>query len=230
MRPGSRGPEFEFTYVYTDAVSYRQPVISRGLLRQHAGMLKDFLPTFIPIFVAVDAIGVLPVFASLTQGLSAKDKTRVITQSLFTATCLAVGFIFLGKAVFQLLGITVSDFMIAGGAILFAIAIIDIVGPGKKRSAPADELGAVPLGTPLIVGPAVLTTSLALMGAYGIYLTLVSVLINIFLAGLIFSRAAILTRFLGDSGSKALSKVTSLLLAAIAVMMTRKGLMQFFAN
>jgi multiple antibiotic resistance protein len=141
-----------------------------------------------------------------------------------------VGFIFLGKAVFKFLGITVSDFMIAGGAILFCIAIIDILNPVKKRRIPGNDLGAVPLGTPLIVGPAVLTTSLMIISQYGTIATLISVVVNILLAGLIFSVAGALKKFLGEAGSKALSKVMSLLLAAIAVMMIRKGILNLLSE
>lgn len=189
-------------------------------------MLKNILLAFIPLFVAVDAIGVLPIFVSLTEGLDRSQKAKVISQSIITATCLAMGFIFLGKAVFKFLGITIGDFMMAGGAILFCIAIIDIINPGKKRRLPSRELGAVPLGTPLIVGPAVLTSSLMIISEYGLYATLVSVLLNVLLAGAIFSFSEILIRGLGEAGSKALSKVMSLLLAAIAVMMIRKGISQ----
>ncbi|MEI8349251.1 MAG: MarC family protein [Candidatus Omnitrophota bacterium] len=188
--------------------------------------MKNFFLAFIPIFVAVDAVGVLPIFISLTEGLKKKEKTKVILQSLFTATCLALGFIFLGKAIFKFLNITVSDFMIAGGSILFCIAISDIVNPEKKRRIPGQELGAVPLGTPLIVGPAVLTTSLIIIEEYGLYPTIASVVANVAIAGLIFSLSGVLIRLIGDAGAKALSKVTSLLLAAIAIMMMRKGIMQ----
>ncbi len=186
-------------------------------------MLNDFLLAFIPIFVAVDAVGVLPIFSSLTTNLSREERSKIILQSMITAICLAIFFIFLGKAVFKFLGISLGDFMIAGGAILFCLAIIDIVNPGKKRRIPSKELGAVPLGTPLIVGPAVLTTSLAIIGQYGIIPTLLSIIINVLLAGLIFSFSDFLLKILGVAGSKALSKVTSLLLGAIAVMLIRKG-------
>ena len=193
-------------------------------------MLNNILLSFVPIFVAVDAIGVLPIFVSLTEGTAWRDRREIIIKSMITATCLAVGFIFLGKAVFKFLGITVSDFMIAGGAILFCIAIIDILNPVKKRRIPGNDLGAVPLGTPLIVGPAVLTTSLMIISQYGTIATLISVVVNILLAGLIFSVARALKKFLGEAGSKALSKVMSLLLAAIAVMMIRKGILNLLSE
>lgn len=188
-------------------------------------MIKNLLLAFIPVFVAVDALGVLPIFISFTQGLKKKEKTKIIFQSMLTAICLAVGFIFLGKAIFRLLDITISDFMIAGGAILFSISIIDIVTSGKKRRTPIKEFGFVPLGTPLIVGPAVLTTSFIIIDVYGLFPTLLSVVINVLLAGAIFYFSHALIRIIGESGTKAISKVTSLLLAAIAVMMMRKAIL-----
>ena len=190
-------------------------------------MLKNILLSFIPLFVAVDAIGVLPIFVSLTEGLEKNEKAKVIIQSMLTASGLAIGFILVGKLVFRLLGITIGDFMIAGGAILFCLGITDVINPVKERRIPSKHLGAVPIGTPLIVGPAVLTTSLVIISQYGLIPTVVSVIANIMIAGLAFFLSSKLMRFLGEAGSKALSKITSLLLAAIAVMLIRKGLEQF---
>jgi multiple antibiotic resistance protein len=186
-------------------------------------MMKDFLLTFVPIFVAVDAIGVLPMFIALTEGIKAKDKKRIILQSVVTAWILAFCFILLGKWVFNLLGITINDFMIAGGALLFIISVRDIMNPARKKGESTKDLGAVPLGTPLIVGPAVLTTCLILIETHGISPTLISITINVILAGVIFSFSHILIKILGEAGARALSKIMSLLLAAIAVMMIRKG-------
>jgi multiple antibiotic resistance protein len=193
-------------------------------------MARDILLSFISIFVAVDAVGVLPIFVSLTEGTEPSERTRIIIESMLTAICLAVGFIFLGKALFRILGITIGDFMIAGGAILFCLAITDIINPVKKRRIPGQQLGAVPLGTPLIVGPAVLTTCLVMISQYGLLATLISALANILLAGMIFNLSSVLMKVLGEAGSKALSKIMSLLLAAIAVMLMRKGIAQFLGQ
>jgi multiple antibiotic resistance protein len=193
-------------------------------------MARDILLSFIPIFVAVDAVGVLPIFVSLTEGIERSERAKIIVQSMLTALCLAVGFIFLGKAVFRILGITIGDFMVAGGAILFCLAITDIINPVKKRRIPTEQLGAVPLGTPLIVGPAVLTTCLVIIPEYGLLATLISVMVNILLAGMIFESSSVLMKVLGEAGSKALSKIMSLMLAAIAVMLTRKGIAQILGK
>jgi multiple antibiotic resistance protein len=193
-------------------------------------MLKDILLSFIPLFIAVDAIGVMPMFVGLTTELEQKVKTRIILQSMLTAACLAIAFVLGGKLLFRWLGITIGDFMIAGGAILFSLAIIDLVNPTKKRRAPEQDLGVVPLGTPLIAGPAVLTTSMLIVSEYGLIATMISLLSNILVAGLILRGSIILTRVLGAAGSKALSKITSLLLAAIAVMLIRKGFEEFLGG
>jgi multiple antibiotic resistance protein len=189
-------------------------------------MIEKILLSFIPVFVAVDAIGILPILTSLTQGLNAQRRNRIIFESMITAVCLALAFILVGKLVFGLLGITLGDFMVAGGAILFCIAIIDIVNPTKQRRTPGEDFGVVPLGTPLIAGPALLTTSILMVSQHGLAPTIISVIANILLAGGIFRFSVMLTRVLGDAGAKALSKVSSLFLAAIAVMLVRKGLTQ----
>ena len=188
-------------------------------------MVKNFLLAFIPICVAVDAFGVLPIYISLTQGLDRETRNKIVRQSVITASLLAFGFIFLGKFIFRLLGITIGDFMIAGGVILFCIALLDILKPGKQRRYPPDDVGAVPIGTPLITGPAVLTTSLVMMDQYGWLATLLAVLANVILAGVAFCGADMVTRRLGLTGIRAFSKVMALLLAAIAVVMVRKGIL-----
>jgi len=189
-------------------------------------MIKSIILAFIPIYVAVDAIGVLPIYIGLTQDLNKKQQNRIIVQSLITALTLALGFILLGKLVFKFLGITIADFMVAGGIILFCIAITDLLSNEKFRRMPSEDMGAVPIGTPLIVGPAVLTTTLMLVDQYGIAATIVAVIANVLLAGIVFLFSDVLIRLFGRTGAAALSKVMALLLAAIAVMMIRRGIYQ----
>ncbi|MBI5150547.1 MAG: MarC family protein [Candidatus Omnitrophica bacterium] len=193
-------------------------------------MLGNILLAFIPVFVAVDPIGLLPVFVALTHRVGKKERKKVIIQSIATALSLAVAFIFLGKWVFRVMGITVGDFMIAGGGILMCISINELLQPGKQRRLPPGELGAVPLGTPLIVGPAVLTTSLIIIEEYGLVATLFAVVLNVLLVGLTFIYSDLLIKALGQSGARALSKVMALFLAAIAVMMIRKGVVQLWGG
>lgn len=190
--------------------------------------MEHFWVCFVPLFVAVDALGVLPMFLGLTEGLDRRKVRRVIVQSVLTATAVALAFLAGGKALLTSLGITVADFMVAGGLLLFAISMTDLLTTEKKqRHVDADSLGAVPLGVPLIAGPAVLTTSLILLDQYGIAPTAASVLVNILIAGVLFRFAAPIHRVLGRAGAKIVSKIASLLLASIAVMIVRKGILSF---
>jgi len=185
--------------------------------------LSEFLKAFVPIFVAVDVIGLIPFFLSLTDDLDARQKRAVVLQSSVTAIAVAIGFIFLGRGIFRLMGITVYDFMVAGGVLLFIFSTIDLVF-GIKLTRGRNAIGAVPIGMPLMVGPAVLTTSLMLVDIYGLAETVVAVVINLLLAAGVLLWATRLERLMGQTGSRVVSKVASLLLAAIAVMMVRKGL------
>ena len=76
-------------------------------------MLNDIFLASIPIFFAMDPVGLLPVFVGLTEGISSQEKKKIIAESLVTAALVAVGFIFLGRIIFHMLGITMGDFMAA---------------------------------------------------------------------------------------------------------------------
>ena len=195
--------------------------------------MQVFLLAFIPIFVAMDAIGILPMFMGFTEHLKKREKFKIITQSIITAFLIGILFLFLGKWIFKILGVQVSDFKIAGGLVLLTISLRDLLQYDKGHKLSADTMGAVPIGTPLITGPAVLTTIIILLDLYGMPLTIISFLANLIIVWVTFLFADVISRFLGKAGSKAISKIAHLLLAAIAVMMMRKGLidtMAYFAT
>ena len=152
---------------------------------------------------------------------------RVLWQSLLTATIVAVVFVFVGKLIFSILGITVADFKIAGGLILLVLAIMDLLKESTEWRVGKETMGIVPIGVPLIVGPAVLTTVIMFTDIHGLVPTLVSLLLNLAIVGILFYNVDKIISFIGKGGAKAVSKVVSLLLAAIAVMMIRQGLQSF---
>ncbi len=189
-------------------------------------MVKSFVLSFIPIFVAVNILGILPIFISLTEGITGEEKRKIIGQSVFTAAIIAMGFMFLGKIVFLIMGITVSDFKIAGG-ILLLILSVNLLLPGESRRAEhTTDVGIFPLGTPLITGPAVLTTTLMMVDIYGFIPTFVSIILNMLIVLLVLKNADKVVRILGKGGTRAFSKVIDILLTAIAVMMIRKGILE----
>lgn len=188
--------------------------------------LNLFLISLIPILVALDAPGLLPLYIAMTEGMKKHERRVIVRQSILTAFLITIGFVLIGRAVFNALGIMVEDFMIAGGIVLLIIAILDIVQAGEKKMHISPMLGVVPLGTPLIAGPATLTTTLVLVGNYGYAPVILSLVVNILLAWLIFSQADRIIKLIGINGSRAFAKVAALLLAAIAVKLIRSGIVK----
>jgi len=193
-------------------------------------ILKPYLVTFVPIFLAVDIIGTVPIYLGMTENLSNKQKRRLLAESILTATLLAVIFGLLGKIILRGLGITIEDFRIAGGILLFIISVYLLL-PGKSRDfvnqSLYEDIGICPLATPLITGPAVLVTTMMLLDAFGVLITITSLILNMLLAWLVLRFSDLLITVLGKSGIKAISKISYIFLAAIGVMIIRLGVTGF---
>jgi len=187
----------------------------------------NFALAFVALFVAVDVLGVIPLYLSLTGGLSADERRRLPRQSTLTATAVALGFLLVGNAVFRVLGISVADFQVAGGILLLVLSVHDLLSSGTAAPAAARTVGAVPLGTPLIVGPAALATLALLVQSYGYPVTLIALAANMALAFVVLSQADRVGRIFGPAGSEVIAKVANLLLAAFGVSLMRRGLVDF---
>jgi len=195
-------------------------------------IIRDLALTFVPLFVAMDPVGNLPIFLALTQEGTAAHRRR--TTNLATLTAFGVGLLFIavGKAIFSLMGVDVADFLVAGGIILLIVAIRYLV-MGKtletKDLSASAVIGVVPLGTPLVVGPAVLAALLLLMGQHHVAIVLSSFILNLVIQWALFRQANRIVALLGNTGVAAVSKVIMLLLAAIAVKMIREGITSILA-
>jgi multiple antibiotic resistance protein len=194
-------------------------------------LLQPYILSFIPIFVAVDAIGNIPLFVSLVEGSTKKQRQQIIVDSVTTATAVAIIFMFVGKWVLGLLGITISDFQIAGGILLFVIAA-RLLLPGTQKNILFNghdkDVGVFPLGTPLITGPAVLTTTLIMLDSFGLTVTFVSLVVNMLIVWVTLAKADSIMRLLGSGGARAFAKIMYILLAAIGIMMIRRGITGVF--
>lgn len=185
--------------------------------------LKDLPMTFIPLFVAMDPFGILPIYMSITVDLTDSDKVKVVRYSIISALAICLVFVAVGEAVFRVLGITVADFKIAGGLLLLVLAFIELVRENEVHKK-AHDVGVVPIGVPLLVGPAVLTTLIVLIDHYGLMPTLISLVLNLIIVYAVFSGARTIIQLIGKNGVIAISKIVALLLAAIAIMMIRIGI------
>src|SRR6266852_3198982 len=159
-------------------------------------MIEKFFLAFIPVFVAIDPIGLVAIFMGLGTNVSSEHRKQQAFLGIFTALCVAIGFIFLGKIIFAALGITVADFQVAGGLILLGLAGRELLGLGAQDRAGSDEFGVVPL---------------------------ISLLVNLALVAIAFCNADLFTRWMGRQGLRGVSKIIALLLAAIAISLIRRG-------
>lgn len=186
-------------------------------------MIDKFLLAFIPIFVAIDPIGLVAIFVGLGTAGSTENRKHQAFLGIFTGLCVAGGFIFLGRAIFAALGITVADFQVAGGLILLVLAVREIAGVGPHDRGGGDDFGVVPLGMPLIAGPALLTALLILVDTVGLVFTVISLLVNLGFVAIALCNADRFTRRMGKQGLRGVSKLIALLLAAIAISLIRRG-------
>src|SRR3981081_814016 len=143
------------------------------------------LRVVVPIFVAMDPIGGLPLVFAWTANLASRERDRQLRDALFTALVLGMIFILGGRWLLGVLGVGVPDFLVAGGLVLLALAITDLVvggGHGGRGRTGSPDFGAVPIGTPILAGPATLATILVLVDSYGWAVTGLAFLLNVVVA------------------------------------------------
>lgn len=186
--------------------------------------LNTLLMAIVPIFVSIDALGSVPLFLGMTDGMEPRARRRLIVEASLTAGTVALIFVISGKLIFSLLGITENDFRIGGGIVLVVMAVTELLFPDETRRDPEASVGIVPIGIPLIMGPAALTSIIIVTDTYGYLLATVSLVLNLLFVWIVFRNATYIHKLIGSAGSRALAKVAWLLLVAIAVMMIRVGI------
>lgn len=185
---------------------------------------KNFVLTFVPLFVVIDAFGNLPIVISLTEDMSTKERYRVTHIAIITATIIGLLFLFFGQFILTLLGISVGTFAIAGGIILLVLSVKFMTTGHFTAVIKEEMIAVVPIGTPIVVGPATITSLIFLTQEYPLYVVMLSFLVNVFISWIVFLLSGQIIKILGMGGIRAISRVFSLLIAAIAVSMIIHGL------
>jgi len=192
-----------------------------SVLTEH---LHYLLMTFVPLFIVIDALGNVPFLISLSEDSTKKERRHIAHVGVLTATIVGLVFLFFGQLILNAMGISVGAFAIAGGLILLIFAIKYMTTGHMVQAVKEEMVAVVPIGTPLTVGPATITTLLLLAMQYPLYMVLTSFVLNMLLTWVIFLLSEYIVRILGQGGLRAISRIFSLLLAAIAVSMVINGL------
>jgi multiple antibiotic resistance protein len=188
-------------------------------------ILQEFGLAIIKLLVVMDPIAVLPLITPLLISVEKPVRRRVIRNSLATALIVGLVFLGLGELIFVALDISISNFLVAGGLVLLVLALREIAAPGTAEAPEPDEMmAAVPIGTPLLVGPATVSMLIVLTEQQNTLIVLAAFLVNIAIAFLVFVYGGRIISFMGKGGLKAFSRVAYLLLAAIAIQMIAEGL------
>ena len=195
------------------------------------------LNAFATLFVTIDPIGLIPIYIGLTGGLSRADKRTVAFRACVIAAAILLLFTFAGSAILGLFGITLPAFRVAGGLLLFAIAIEMVFEKRQERQENAAEraassedlrsLAVFPLALPLIAGPSGISATILLSGSLGgvagqlIVAGMVVVICAVTFA--VFSLSERAERLLGEIGRIVLTRLLGVLLAALAVQFVADG-------
>jgi multiple antibiotic resistance protein len=206
-------------------------------------MLDLLIGTFTVLLVVVDPIGVAALFAGLTRGGTAAYRRRMALKGTVVAAVILVAFAILGDALFGYLGVGLPAFRIAGGALLFLLAIDMVFARhsglrsttlSEQAEARAD-ISVFPLGIPLIAGPGAMTTVLLVVNSHrgdmavlGALLAVIAAIMALTLVSLLF--ASQVMRILGETGANVISRVLGVVLAALAIQFILDGLLATFGG
>ncbi len=211
-------------------------------------MLEFFTLVFVSVFLAVNAIGSLPLFISLLHKFKRGERIAVIRKSFAIALVSFLVLSLFGKQIFQLMNIKFYSFYIAGGLLLSIISLEMILGKRpetkvsekeeellEKRAAELENLAVTPLAIPMLTGPGAITMGLMLFGSIKFTGLLAAVKVLEFLAGaflayaasfVIIAKSDIVRKVLGKLGLKVMTRVMGLVLLSIGVQFIVNGVLE----
>ena len=183
-----------------------------------------FIQGMVLLFSIFDPFGTVPIFMAVTEDIP-EHRKKIVRQSILVATVILFVFAYVGWVIFAALGITINDFRIAGGIILFIVAVDQLQGGSiKSKGLQPSDVAAFPLAIPLLAGPGAISTVIIISGPpYSPFLALIVVVCNALLASAILSSSDWMRKILGANGTGALSRITALLIAALAVSFVIEG-------
>jgi len=190
-------------------------------------LLSQIAKVAIALFIITDSIGNLPFFMGLTEGSSKDERRKIFATAIMTGFMMIVVFAFAGTLIFDLFDLTIDDIRIAGGILLMVISI-EILIRGKINYEHKEDIGIVPLGCPLLVGPGAITTVLMMLRVYNVYAVASGVLVCFALIWLVLHFSENIYGFLGKNGSLVITKIAGILMAAIAVRFIRLSIQAIF--
>lgn len=190
--------------------------------------LISYFQAFAILFVVFDPLGVVPMFHTVVGEISSQRRRKIARQSALASGIILIFFALGGISLLEFLRISIHDFRIAAGAVLLVLSVELVMGKlePSTRKVDAEDVAVVPIAIPLLAGPGSICTVMYLMyPPFGPAQTMLAIVMNVSIAYLVLSRSDVIFSFLGRNGSRAITRVMGLLVAAIAVMVIREGIL-----
>jgi multiple antibiotic resistance protein len=191
---------------------------------------EDLIKSTIALLVVIDPIGTVPLFISLTEKMEKSEQKTVSKTTVITAGILLLVFAVAGTRILNIFGITIFNFMIAGGVLLFIVSI-ELLTSGTWRfgdTVSSESGGVVPLAFPLLAGPGAITSVIISFQTSGLIVTILSIIIVICITYAILRLVNPIYRILGRRGSMIITRVFAVFIAGIAVQYIVEGVNQLF--
>lgn len=187
-------------------------------------MLEGFLNVFLAIFIVMDALGNLPIFLHFMRRCSDKERVNCARETAVIAGIVLFIFLFFGITILNYFNIDINSFKIAGGIVLLILGLKFVLGLKLlEERAKSYQAAVVPLATPIITGPGVITTVILTTSQYGLLVTAIASVANLFITYLVLRNSHLLFKLLGKQGSDVVSRMMGLILAAIAITFIKQG-------
>ena len=193
-------------------------------------ILSEIVYAFAALFIILDPLLSVPIFAAMTKGQTPAE----IHKQAFIAVAVAGGLMYLflifNKMIFDILGLNIASFQIAGGILLFLLGIQEALGIeiGHSKGHTASAAGVV-IGTPLLCGPGAITTVMLLSKEYGFLIPFIAITLSLIATWLVLYYSENIQRVLGEVVTDIMGKVLGMLVAAIAVNIIANGIMAYIA-
>jgi len=192
--------------------------------------LGALIQDIIMLFIVIDPI-TLGIYVGVnTAGLEPSLRREIVVRGVTGGTVILLFFRLVGDSVMSYFGIEIQDFMIALGRLLMIVAILDFMDIRYTSELRRDRPSLVPIATPLIAGPAAISTTIYIKYAHGMIYALIAILINAVLTYLSMLGGARLSEVLGKSGSQLVDKVIALILAGLAISLIRRGVVMIVTS
>jgi multiple antibiotic resistance protein len=193
-------------------------------------ILSEIVYAFAALFIILDPLLSVPIFAAMTKGQTPAE----IHKQAFIAVSVAGGLMYLflifNKMIFDILGLNIASFQIAGGILLFLLGIQEALGIeiGHSKGHTASAAGVV-IGTPLLCGPGAITTVMLLSKDFGFLVPFIAITLSLIATWLVLYYSENIQRVLGEVVTDIMGKVLGMLVAAIAVNIIANGIMAYIA-